>query len=327
LTLASLIKRASPRTHVTVGGTMMSALYGKNFDPRFFRILDSILFFEGEEPFLGLLKALEKGGDPGQVPNLIVSRNGKVIATAVEPATAEVDSLPTPDFDGLPINRYLSPEPILPLASSRGCYWRQCAFCTRQHLLDTYRKRSVHKVLQDLQTLQAKYGCQAFFFVDECISPAMLNALADEILARRIDIRWSCYVRFERQFLDKGFCKKLAQSGLRMLYFGLESACQRILDLMKKGTEKEAMQRILESTSQAGIMSMILYFVGFPTETREEALESMEFILRNQDHIRYALAGQFMLEEHSPIFQHPKSFGIRLGNHLQLSDGHRDVGT
>ena len=311
LTLASLIKRVSPRTHVTVGGTMMSALHGKNFDPRFFSILDSILFFEGEKPFLGLLKALENGGDVGQVPNLIVSRNGKVITTPVEPAAAEADSLPTPDFDGLPIDRYLSPEPILPLASSRGCYWRQCTFCTRQHLLDTYRKRSVHKVLQDLQTLQSRYGCQAFFFVDECISPAMLGALADEILEKKIHISWSCYVRFEKQFMDKGFCRKLAQSGLRMLYFGLESACQRILDLMKKGTEKETVQRILESTSQAGIMSMILYFVGFPTETREEALESMEFILRNQDHIRYALAGQFMLEEHSPIFRHPESFGIR----------------
>jgi len=289
---------------------MLSALHGKHFDPGFFSILDSITFFEGERPFLELLRALENGGDAGRVPNLIVSRNGKVVTTPIEPSIAEVDSLPTPDFAGLPMDRYLSPEPILPLASSRGCYWRQCTFCTRQHLLDTYRKRSVHKVLQDLQTLQSRCGCRTFFFVDECISPAMLNALADQILEKKIHISWSCYARFERQFLELSFCRKLAQSGLRMLYFGLESACQRILDLMKKGTDKEAMQRILENTSRAGIMSMILYFVGFPTETRQEALESMEFILRNQDHIRYALAGQFMLEEHSPIFRHPDAFGI-----------------
>jgi hypothetical protein len=95
-----------------------------------------------------------------------------------------------------------------------------------------------------------------------------------------------------------------------MLYFGLESACQRILDLMRKGTKKEVMKKVLENTAKAGIMNMILYFVGFPTESRKEALESMAFVLENQKYITYALTGNFMLEEHSPVFQSPEEFGV-----------------
>jgi hypothetical protein len=95
-----------------------------------------------------------------------------------------------------------------------------------------------------------------------------------------------------------------------MLYFGLESACQRVIGLMKKGTQKEVMGRILEATAAAGIQNMILYFVGFPTETREEAFESMQFLQDHQPQVKFALAGQFLLEESSPIYADPKAFNL-----------------
>jgi hypothetical protein len=95
-----------------------------------------------------------------------------------------------------------------------------------------------------------------------------------------------------------------------MLYFGLESACDRVVGLMKKGTNRDLMADVLDATTSAGIMNMILYFVGFPTETRAEALESMEFLIENRQNVTFAMAGQFMLEEHSPVFENPREFGI-----------------
>ncbi len=137
-----------------------------------------------------------------------------------------------------------------------------------------------------------------------------MGKLSKEILTRGLDIQWSSYARFERAFLDQELCRVLAAGGLRMLYFGMESACQRILDLMQKGTPKEIFGDVLRNTAEAGIMNMVLYFVGFPTETYDEALESMRFLLEHQDHVTYALAGRFMLEQQSPIYQAPEKFGI-----------------
>lgn len=310
LTLARLIKERSPRTHVTVGGTMMSALVGKVFRPEFFRFFDSIVFFEAEAPLLKLIDAVETGTGFDGIPNLALLRDGHVVSTGIASSQIDANSIPTPDFSGLPLSQYFSPEPILPVAASRGCYWRKCTFCTRQHLLDTFRQRSPDRIVGDLKRLMETYGARAFFFVDECVSPRILEGMADRILAERLEIRWSCYVRFEKKLGDPALCRKLARSGLRMLYFGLESACDRVVGLMKKGTTKDGMATVLDATASAGILNMILYFVGFPTETRDEALETMEFLLDNRDHVTFAIPGQFMLEEHSPIFESPAGFGI-----------------
>jgi len=310
LTLAQLIKKYSPKTHVTIGGTLMNALFRKKFNPRFFRWFDSIIFFEAEIAFLNLIHALKYKTGFDHLSNIAFLKNGEVIRKAVSPERIELKSLTTPDFSGLPLRKYLSPEPIIPIAGSRGCYWRKCSFCTRQHYIDTFRQRPVQQIIQDMTILQDRYGARTFFFVDECVSPSVLNALSEAIIEKRLDVRWSCYVRFEAKLADKTFCNKLARSGLHMLYFGLESASQRVIDLMRKGNRKETIAKILEATASSGILNMILYFVGFPTETREEALETYTFLMEHRDFVTFALAGQFLLEENTPIFSAPEKFGI-----------------
>lgn len=310
LTLAKCIKERTPQTHVSVGGSMITALHGKTFTPAFFDMFDTAVFFEGEIPMLKLISTIERRDDLDTVPNACFRRNGSVVFTPKRVRVDDVDSLPAPSFNGLKTVHYMSPSPILPIAASRGCYWQRCTFCTRRHLQPGYRSRNLQRIADDLQHLSETVGARHFFFVDECISPAFMGRLSDEILRRGLDIRWSCYARFEKAFLNQELCRKLAASGLQMLYFGMESACQRILDLMQKGTPKAIFGDVLRNTAEAGIMNMILYFIGFPTETQDEALESMTFLLEHQDHVTYALAGRFMLEEQSPIYRAPEQFGI-----------------
>ena len=310
LTLAKVTKDELPNAHITIGGTMISALNGKSIHPEFFKLFDSIVLFEGEIPLLKLIEALSDGANLNSVPNLIFRHNGKIIKTEISSQVEDINRLPTPEFEADSLHEYFSPAPILPLAASRGCYWRRCAFCTRQHFQQRFRQRNPQRIIEDIQTLQHKLNAHAFYFVDECILPAVLDSLVTEIIAQKLDIRWSCYVRFEKAFLNKQFCQKLYAGGLRMLYFGLESACQRIIDLMQKGTHKAEIGEILRNTAAVGIMNMVLYFVGFPTETRDEALETMDFILQHRTFITYALAGRFLLEEHSPVFNNPAEFGV-----------------
>jgi anaerobic magnesium-protoporphyrin IX monomethyl ester cyclase len=310
LTLARCIKESTPGTHVTVGGSLISALHGKPIPPQFFDLFDSAVFFEGEEPVLRLVTALDHGDDLDAVPSACFRRQGAVVYTASQGGVTDVGSLPTPSFGALSGVHYMSPSPILPVAASRGCYWQKCTFCTRRHFQPTYRPRDPQRIVDDLGQLAEAHHARHFSFVDECIPPAVMQKLAREIAARGLPLQWSCYVRFDRAFLDRDFCRRLAAGGLRMLYFGMESACQRILDLMGKGTPRTLFGDVLRNTTEAGIMNMILYFVGFPTETQDEALESMNFLLEHQEHVTYAVAGHFLLEEHSPIYQAPDRFGI-----------------
>ncbi len=130
LTLARLIKEKQPGTHIVIGGNILTrhreALCGNG---RLFRYFDSVIVYEGETALLELVNRLENGLGLDGIPNLYY-REGESIHAPSSLHVEDVKTLPTPDFSGLPIGRYFSPFPILPAYMARGCYWRQCAFCT-----------------------------------------------------------------------------------------------------------------------------------------------------------------------------------------------------
>ena len=96
--------------------------------PSLFELADDIVVFEGETALLELVRAAGQEGLQAEIPNLIYRQNGKI--TVNQPFYSEnVNQLPAPNYDGFPLDRYLSPEPVLPVQFSRGCYYKDCAFC------------------------------------------------------------------------------------------------------------------------------------------------------------------------------------------------------
>jgi anaerobic magnesium-protoporphyrin IX monomethyl ester cyclase len=311
LTLSRLVKSSLKKAHVVIGGHVIAVLADAlmKYEELFSLFLDSAVLNEGEGPLLKLVEHISHGQTLEDVPNLIYFDHGKIRANPVLPAE-DINSLPTPCFDGLPLDLYLSPEPVLPILSSRGCYWGKCAFCSdnicsRWH----YQARDAGKVVDDMQELIQKHGVRHFGFSDEAISPASMSKISDEIIKRGLNVRCSTYIRLERQFTPE-LCNKMFQAGFRLLFLGLESACNRVLNHMNKGTTKEIAIEVCKNIYNAGIWNHLLVFFGFPTETRVEAQETIDFLLSNKDIIHSFRINSFVLDKKALMTKCYEKYGI-----------------
>lgn len=159
-------------------------------------------------------------------PNLVYRAGDKLIHTPAK--SIDIDTIPTPDFDGLPLGKYFSPETILPLYTSRSCPY-QCAFCTIPYASSKFRARDPQKVVDDLENLKRKYNVRMFTFVDETLIIPSLNKITREIVNRKLDVNWYGETRFDRR-IDRQLARQMFESGCRKLQFGLESYNQRVLD-------------------------------------------------------------------------------------------------
>lgn len=310
LTLAALVKQSQPTAHVTIGGPMVS-LWREQLPhlPHLFDLFDSAVVFDGEEPLLRLCQALAEGGDLAGVPNLIYRQGDRVMVTDRLPP-ARLNDLPTPDFDGLPLDCYLAPDLVLPLATTRGCYFGRCAFCNVGYGANLFSQLRAETLEQQMLTLLAGYGCRRIFFVDEALTPRLMRDLAPRLAARGAPILWGGCARFEKAF-TRDLLEMMSQGGCCMLLFGLETASQPIMDRMVKGTRLEVIRRILPESAAAGIWNHTFFFFGFPGETLEDAQATVDFLYEMRNFIHSASLGTFLLERYAPAHTSPQAFGIK----------------
>lgn len=259
-----------------------------------------------------LAEKIEKNCDFETVPNLIYkTQNGRIGESKII-YVEDINSLPTPLFDGYDLDMYFSTHRILALLTSRGCYWNKCTFCTLCSTYGSiYRKRKINLVIDDLKTLIQKYKCRYFIFDDESISPKRLNLLSKEIIQNDLDIIWLALTRLEKGFSQKIF-EIAYKSGCRSISCGIESGCQRILNLMNKGIKLEIMKKVLKQSSNAGIWNNVFVIFNFPTETKEEAKETINFVFNNKDSIDSINFTEFMLEHGSDVYKNLEKYSIKI---------------
>ncbi|MBN1368813.1 MAG: radical SAM protein [Dehalococcoidaceae bacterium] len=311
LTLSRLIKLKNPQVHVTIGGytvTQLSQVLSGHKE-LFTDFFDSAILFQGERPLFELVECIAGDRSLETVPNLVYHEHGEIHFNAVS-AAEDINTLPTPCFDGLPLNRYLSPESVLPILSSRGCYWGKCAFCSHNESYRwSYQKRDAGKVVDDMQTLSEKHGVRHFAFSDEAISPSGMKKITDEIIGRQLEVRCSTNIRLERQFTPE-LCSQMYRAGFRVLHLGLESGCDRVLEHMQKGTTRQTAREVLQNTYRAGLWNHVYVFFGFPTETEIEARQTAEFLISNREYIQSFGVTNFILNKGSAAMNDPDRFGI-----------------
>lgn len=312
LTLAYLIKAAGLPCHVTVGGPHISMLREQLAKtPAIFSLIDSAVAFDGEEALFQLTAAIATGGDLAQVPNLIYCASGQIQVNARQEPT-KISALPLPDFDGLPLDRYLAPRLTLPLLTARGCYFGKCAFCnTGYGATDTFSQLRAESLVEQMLTLQHKYGVDHIFFSDEAITPRNLKQLSTLLTEQGSALRWGGCTRFEK-VINRELLDTMVAGGCRMILFGLESASQPVMDKMVKGTHLDQMSRILQESTAAGIWNHTFFFFGFPGETLEDAQQTVNFLYAHKPYIHSAALGSFLMERYSPAHRYPDSFGVTL---------------
>ena len=341
LRCAQQLKKEFPVIKISIGGGYVNTELRSITDPAIFELIDYILFDDGELPLLRLLT----GGE--LIRTLSLASNGEIIRYDFDSKeNIPFSEIGTPDYDGLQKNNYINlielTNPMHALWSNgrwnkmmlaHGCYWGKCTFCDGGlDYIQRYESTSIELILNRMETIMIQTGQSGFHFVDEAAPPALLRKLAEEIIKRKLTVSYWTNVRFEKSFTPE-LCYLMAQSGCIAISGGLEVASPRILKLINKGITIETARLSMKNFAEAGIMTHAYLMYGFPTETAQETISSLEVVrdLFAEGLIQSAFWHRYAMTMHSPSGLSPECVGAihikqPLGsfanNEIPFSTGH-----
>ncbi len=242
--------------------------------------IDVIVRREGELTFVELLKRLqEKRNFSGVLGTTFRGEDGKIMRNEDRPFLMDLDALPSPAYHLLPIDAFhRMGKTIFPLVTSRGCV-QWCDFCSTVRMFGRgYRVRNPHKVVDEMEMLNKKYGESQFTFYDDAftINRNHTLELCADIKARGLNVEWDCETRVDA--VDKELLEKMHDAGCITVWYGVESGSAKILDKMHKKINREQVKDAFKISQKAGIMTIASAVIGFPGETEETAWETINFI-------------------------------------------------
>lgn len=320
------IKKHFPNIKVAMGGGYPNTELRSLQEPRVFRYVDFITLDDGERPLTSLLEYLDGEIDVSQLKRTFLLQDGKVEYINGSPLTdVPFSKTGTPDYSGLPIHQYLSVIEIAnpmhrlwsdgrwnKLTMAHGCYWRKCTFCDISlDYIRNYDPISASLICDRIEDLVAQTGETGFHFVDEAAPPALMRELALEILKRKLKITWWTNIRFEERFtLD--LCRLLKASGCIAVSGGLEVASDRLLEKMQKGVTVSQVARVAHNFTESGIMVHAYLMYGFPTQTAQETIDSLEMVRQLFMHnvLQSGFWHLFAMTSHAPIGLDPMSYQV-----------------
>jgi len=352
------IKTHYPKVKISMGGGYPNTELRELSDPRVFDFVDYITLDDGEGPFLALLKHLEDAEVHSELKRTCRRNSNNEVEFIDNKVGGDFlhAQKPAPSYTGLRFNEYLSvidmPNPMHRLWNdgrwnkmtvAHGCYWKKCSFCDiTLDYIGRYDQASATHLVDQMEALIAETGETGFHFVDEAAPPAALRDLAIEILRRGLQVSWWTNIRFEKTF-SPDLCKILAASGCIAVTGGLEVASPRILELIDKGISIDQVAKVCKGFHDAGILVHAYLMFGFPTQTEQETIDSLEVVrqLFENQLLHSGHWHQFAMTVHSPVGKDPEKYGvIRTGpvfegfanndlyhedpkgaNHEQYSDG------
>ena len=312
LTLARMIKEQyGDKCHLSIGGNFFGRLKETLLQrEEFFQIFcDSLALEEGEETMVTLARVIGNGETLDNVPRLLYldCKTSKVKYT-FEEKRLPLEEIGFMDLKDLKLDRYFTPSPVVCIQYSRGCYYGKCSFCDAYFGVK-YNKKSVDRLIAEIKYLKTQYGIVNYEFIDECIRPAEMKTISERISEEKLEVKWFSNARTEPQFTPEIF-SAMKEGGLTMLLWGIESGSKRIMQLIQKGVAAKERLDILRGSSDAGIWNFAYIFFGFPSETKEEAMETIEMICKNTDIINSYGKSLFTLGKHSPLRRLAEKYGI-----------------
>lgn len=274
--LAQALQSGYPSGTIVVGGSHINA------DPEILVPMGVPYGFQGEceETFARFCEEVLGGKKPEGLPGLLTSEDGKLMRE--EPAFCpDLDALPDPAYDLLPVDKYYSPNAaghVMSMISSRGCPYN-CIFCTKLQQTK-YRYQRTANVLRQLEELAARHAVKWIEFVDEVftLNRKRLTELCNELIDRRLGFTWGAQTRPD--LLTDDTLALMREAGCRKMSFGVETGSERVRYQDKKKVRDQAFFEAVRLCEKHGIRSTAHYIYGHPTETRGEMLETLRFARR-----------------------------------------------
>ncbi|BBO71209.1 radical SAM protein [Desulfosarcina alkanivorans] len=199
------------------------------------------------------------------------------------------------DFSFFEKEPYLSPVRVLPYATSRGCYWKKCAFCPETAEDAPYLTDNPRDIVEDLSQTTLQTGSGLIHFLDNALSPRLLAHLIE----RPPGAPWFGFARITRHLTDPAFVRGLKASGCVMLKLGVESGDQVVLDALSKGIDIEMVSKALDTIHRAGIATYIYLLFGTPAENEKSARMTLAFTLDHASSIDFLNLAIFNLPAYS----------------------------
>ncbi len=322
------IKQNHPSITITFGGGYPNTELRSLKDIRVFEFFDFITLDDGEAPILNLLEYFDGKRKLEELKRTLTLVENKVIYinNSNTPDFKQKD-VGTPDYSDLPLRKYLSVIEVAnpmhrlwsdgrwnKLTLAHGCYWSKCTFCdVSLDYIKIYEATTAKILVDRMEELILQTGTNGFHFVDEAAPPALMRELAIEIIQRKLTVVWWTNIRFEKSF-SYDLCRLLAKSGCIAVSGGLEVASDRLLKLIDKGVTVQQVAQVTDNFTQAGIMVHAYLMYGFPTQTTQETIDSLEMVrqLFELGIVQSGFWHQFALTAHSPIGLNPEKYNIRI---------------
>jgi len=321
------LKQHHPTIKVAMGGGFANTELRSLSDPRVFEFYDFITLDDGETPIELLIQHIDGKIEVQDLKRCFTLLNGVVtyINESIFPDYKQ-HQLGTPDYEGLWLDQYISViELVNPMHSlwsdgrwnkltmAHGCYWGKCTFCDISlDYIKTYEPATASLLADRMELMIAQTGQNGFHFVDEAAPPALMKALAIEIIKRKLVVSWWANVRFEKSF-TQDLCLLLKASGCIAVSGGLEVASDRLLELIQKGITVAQVARVSKHFNDAGIMVHAYLMYGFPTQTVQETVDSLEMVrqLFETGVLKSAFWHLFTMTAHSPVGLAPENYKVK----------------
>ena len=165
------------------------------------------------------------------------------------------------------------------IITSRGCP-NDCIYCTVKGVWGrTWRGKSAKRTVDEIEQLN-KMGYDEFSFLDDSVSTdrKRWEDICDEIIKRKLNIRWSTPNGIAHWTLDRNILRKMKRAGCYRITLGIESGCQRVREFIGKSYPLSQAKEVIRYANRLGIWTIATTIIGFPGETRKQMLDTLKFV-------------------------------------------------
>ena len=253
--------------------------------------VDIVVIGEGEHTMLDIISFFEGKKKIDDVQGIAHRRDEKVVLNSPRPFNKNLDELPYPAYHLVEMEKYLNPKRIeyrsfqnraLSMVTSRGCPFN-CSFCSvHLHMGKMFRAHSVDYVVDHIEHVVNKYRVKTIYFEDDNLTFDLkrFEAICDKIIEKDIKFQWETPNGIRADYLTLNLLKKMKKSGCQSVFVGIESGDQYVLDnIIGKNLKLQNVIKFAEMCKKIGLKTGAFYVIGFPGETKENMIKTVEFAL------------------------------------------------
>ncbi len=286
--LIQLVRSRFANALVIAGGEHITAL--PEFSMEQSKGIEVCVLGEGEQTIVELLAAKQNHQSFDTIPGIVYKAHGKYIRTGKRNRMVKVDELPWPAWQLLPVHKYFEHAMVfgvnrgncLPVMASRGCPY-QCTFCSSPDMWGIrYVLRTEKDVVDEIETLQIKYGVQNIDFYDltAIIKRDWIVSFCKELIARKLNITWQLPSGTRSEAIDPEVAELMYQSGCRNVSYAPESGSPELLKIILKKVNLGKLLNSAKYSVQNKLNVKVNIIVGLPDEKHRHIWQTIWFLIK-----------------------------------------------